>query len=74
MTAKEKTAPDNGQEMTTEQAQEFLNEQAQQELHQFSVELEQFLVQKKFQLIAVPFIDDDGKIRAQIRGVPRQNG
>ncbi len=60
-------------EMTTEQMQEFLNEQAQEELQVFSVELEKFLVQKKFQLIAVPFIDDDGRIRAQVRGIPRRD-
>ena len=68
------TAQDNGQEMTAEQAAEFLNEKAQKELQQFSVELEQFLVQKKFQLIAVPFIDDDGRTRAQVRGIPRRDG
>lgn len=71
--AKRKPAQDNGQEMTTEQAQAFLEVQIQKELQEFSVELEKFLVQKNFQLIAVPFIDDDGRIRAQIQGIPRQN-
>ncbi len=53
-------------------ANEFLQGLDKERLDQFSVELEKFLVQKNFQLIATPFIDDDGRIRAQIRGMPRR--
>ena len=72
-TKSQQEALDNGWEMTTEQAHEFLNTQSQKELQEFSVELEKFLVQKNFQLIAIPFIDGNGRIGAQVRGIPRQN-
>ena len=71
MTARTKKAQDNGQEMTTEQAQAFLDAQNQLRLEQFKVKVDKLFADEGYALIAIPYLDDDGRIRAQARVVPR---
>lgn len=63
MTAKtKKTAQDNGQEMTTEQAQEFLQSQNRLRAEQCTAEIQKILEQYQCRINAYPVIVD-GLIR-----------
>ena len=67
----EKTAQNNGQEMTAEQAQAFLDAQNKQHLEQFKVKVDKLFAEEGYILIGIPYIDDDGRVRAQVRIAPR---
>ncbi len=66
MTAKTK-AQDNGHEMTTEQAQEFLDAQNKLRLEQFAAKVDKLFEENGYRLAGIPYVDDDGRIRAQVR-------
>jgi hypothetical protein len=53
--------------MTAEQAQEFLNEQNQLRLDKFTAKVDELFKENGYGLIGIPYVDDDGRIRAQVR-------
>ena len=62
---------DNEQKMTTEQMQEFIQVQNKQHLDQFKVKVDKLFAEEGYALIGVPYIDDDGRVRAQVQIRPQ---
>jgi len=62
---------ENEQKMTTEQMQEFIQAQNKQQLEQFKVKVDKLFAAEGYVLIGIPYIDDDGRVRAQVRIVPQ---
>lgn len=54
--------------LTKEQIAEYQRQQAQK----FLEKLNQFLEGEDFTIVALPFIDQEGRIRAEIKVVPKQ--
>lgn len=55
-------------QLTREQIAEYQRQQAQK----FLEKLNQFLNDEDFTIIAIPIIDNEGRIRAEIKVVPKQ--
>ena len=65
MTAKAETKNDN--QMTEEKASEFLQAQQTARLEQFAAKIDALMKENGYALIAVPYLDNEGRIRAQPR-------